>query len=166
MAREVRQIEFQPTDADTVLDAMATITDAADGWINLLPGINEDDAPPKPTGLSAILAPRTPGTVMGTWAPQTQGRHGPQGANIGLLHTGGRFAARKLAELGTPLPQGWVVRQDNPRRGLIVIAAIDTPNDEVLQWTIAACTALCSLVTTGSWRADIYLPKAGLGSPA
>jgi hypothetical protein len=139
---------------------MASITEASDGWINLLPGIDSDEAPPRPTGLTAILAPRIPGAVMATWAPQKQTRRGLQGATVGLLHPAGRFAARQLASVGAPVPAGWVVRQDNQRRGLIVTAAVDTPHDAVLDWIIAAGTALCGLELSGEWRADIYFPKA------
>lgn len=159
MARPVQKLQFRPGEADQVLSAMATITQAADGWINLLPGIDSEEAPPRPTGLTAILAPRTPGAVMGTWVPQKQSRRGLQGATIGLIHPAGRFAARQLASVGVPLPDGWIVRQDNQRRGLIVAAAVDTPDREVLDWIIAAGTALCGLELSGEWRADIYLPK-------
>jgi hypothetical protein len=159
MARPVQKLQFKPGEAEQVLDAMTTITRAADGWVNLLPGIDSDEAPPRPTGLTAILAPRTPGAVMGTWIPQKQGRRGLQGATVGLIHPAGRFAARQLASLGVPLPDGWIVRQDNQRRGLIVAVAADTPDREVLDWIIAAGTALCGLELSGEWRADIYLPK-------
>ena len=71
MARSVQKVQFKPGEAEQVLDAMSTITRAADGWINLLPGIDSDEAPPRPTGLTAVLAPRTPGAVMGTWAPRS-----------------------------------------------------------------------------------------------
>ena len=164
MARPVNKIEFRPTEPADVLAAMATIADARDGWINLLPGVDPDDVPPRPTGLSAVLAPRTPGAVMATWAPQTMTRRGLQGATVGLLHPAGRFAARQLASLGVPVPQGWMIRQDNPRRGLIVIARVDAPNDEVLDWVIAAGEALATLASTGFWRADIYLPKMTPGA--
>jgi len=159
MARALQKLEFKPGEADAVLEAMETISGAADGWINLLPGVDSDNAPTQPTGLAALLSSRVPGAVMATWTPETRTRRGLQGASIGLLHTAGRFAARQLAGLGTPVPEGWIVRQDNPRRGLIVVAALDAPNTEVLDWIIAAGTALCTLDTSGSWRADIYLPK-------
>jgi hypothetical protein len=162
--RQVERFEFNPTDAGAVLDAMATISQAADGWINLLPGIDEDAAPPTSTGITALLAPRVPGSLMGTWAPETDTRRGREGAKIGLLHTAGRFAARQLAALGLPLPDGWIVRQDNPRRGLIVLAAVNASNKEVLDWMIAAGTALCGLETSGMWRADVYLPRT-VGAP-
>lgn len=160
MRRQVERFEFSPTTAGGVLEAMTTISEAADGWINLLPGIDEDQEVSAPTGITALLAPRVPGALMGTWAPEVVTRRGRQGAKIGLLHTAGRFAARQLASLGLPLPDGWVVRQDNPRRGLIVLASLNAPNKEVLDWMIAAGTALCGLETSGMWRADVYLPRS------
>ena len=91
--------------------------------------------------------------------PQKLTRRGLQGATVGMIHPAGRFAARQLTSLGVPLPEGWIVRQDNQRRGLIVAVAVDTPDREVLDWIIAAGTALCGLELSGEWRADIYLPK-------
>src|SRR6202035_4216773 len=82
--RQVQRVEFQPSEPDAVLEAMDAITRVADGWINFLPGVDADDAPPRPTGLTAVLAPRTPGALMGTWAPQSETRKGPQGATVGL----------------------------------------------------------------------------------
>ncbi len=159
MARSVHKVQFRPEESGEVLAAMATIREAGDGWINLLPGVDADEAPPRPTGLSAVLAPRIPGAVMGTWTPAKQTRRAILGATVGLIHPAGRFAARQLASLGAPLPDGWIVRQDNQRRGLIVVAPVDTPDSEVLEWIIAAGTALSGLELTGEWRADIYLPK-------
>jgi hypothetical protein len=158
--RAVERIEFRPGDGTSVLDAMATISEASDGWINLLPGIDPDDEPPPPTGLSAILSPRTAGVVMATWAPPATNRNGYLGgASVGIMHSAGRFAARQLAGLGAPLPEGWIVRQDNPRRGLIVTADVAASNSDVLDWMIAATTALCSLTLTGDWAAQVYLPR-------
>jgi hypothetical protein len=96
---------------------------------------------------------------MGTWTPQKLTRRAMIGATVGLIHPAGRFAARQLASLGAPVPSGWTLRQDNQRRGLIVVARLDAPNSDVLDWIIAAGTALCGLELSGEWRADIYLPK-------
>jgi hypothetical protein len=161
MAKRPRErLEFKPTDPGEILSAMATISSAGEGWINLLPGIDSDDAPPPPTGIAAILAPRTPGAVMSTWAPPGSSHHQPHGATVGILHSAGRFAARQLVGLGAPVPEGWVIRQDNPRRGLIVVAPTGTTDQEVLDWTIAATTALCTLEISGDWLAEIFLPKS------
>jgi hypothetical protein len=64
-----------------------------------------------------------------------------------------------LVSLGAPVPEGWTIRQDNPRRGLIVIARVDAPHEEVLDWIISAGAALSTLTPSGFWRADIYFPK-------
>jgi hypothetical protein len=159
--RTPERLEFKPTVLGGVLDAMSKITRAADGWINLLPGIDEEDAPPPATGITALFSPRTAGVVMSTWAPPARTRRGMQGSSVGILHSAGRFAARQLTTLGAPLPEGWIVRQDNPRRGLIVVAPVGSDDDEVLGWTIAATTALCHLVLTGDWVADIFWPRPG-----
>ena len=133
MARPVQRVEFQPAEPGEVLVAMDSITKAGDGWINLLPGVDSDEAPPRPTGLSAVLAPRIPGAVMGTWAPQSPTRRGMQGATVGLLHPAGRFAARQLASLGAPVPEGWIDADRTTRDGASSSSHLSTqPKEKVL----------------------------------
>ncbi len=38
---------------------------------------------------------------------------------IGLMHPTGHKAVARLAEAGVAVPDGWVVRQDHARRGLL-----------------------------------------------
>jgi hypothetical protein len=157
--RQVEHIEFQPGGADDVLGAMETINLAEDGWVNILPGIETDDAPPPSMGIGALFSQRARGVVMGTWAPPKKASRGQKVNSIGILHAAGRFASRQLREIGTPVPEGWFIRQDNPKRGLIVEPPAGTPVAEMLNWMVAVLTAFSTLELTGSWRADAFMPK-------
>jgi hypothetical protein len=64
----------------------------------------------------------------------------------------------RLAEAGVPLPDGWVVRQDHNRRGLVVRALRDAPESEIIEWSVRAGAALCREEMTGEWQAVVYLP--------
>jgi hypothetical protein len=64
-----------------------------------------------------------------------------------------------LGERGVPVPAGWSVTQDHPRRGLVVRPVTGTTPealDEVLAWLLAATRALCPVPRTGEWRAYCY----------
>ena len=56
------------------------------------------------------------------------------------------------------MPDGWVVRQDHARRGLLVRTPVAVAETDVLDWSVRAGTALCRAEMTGRWRAVVYLP--------
>ena len=54
------------------------------------------------------------------------------GVTIGVLHPTGNKVVARLAEAGVPMPDGWVVRQDHNRRGLVVRALRRRPESEII----------------------------------
>jgi hypothetical protein len=161
VARETREIEFSPADTTPVVNEMALLAGAGDGWINLLPGVPEDEQPPPPSLLGSILGAAPSPVTMCTWMPPGHGRkRGVEEVTIGIMHPRGRHAVAQLAEMGIALPEGWRVRQDHARRGLIVLAPQDTAHAQVLDWTLAAGAALALTSLTGSWQARVFLPSA------
>jgi hypothetical protein len=159
--RRVEQFEFRPPATAAVLARMEELSEARDGWFNLLPGVPEEEVEPAPGGIFSSLFSGTQAPVsMCTWMPAGRGRR-PAGQSIGILHPRGRFAASQLAALGVPVPSGWRVRQDHARRGLIVLPPGGTPASEVLDWMLRAGAALAVVPLTGTWQARVYLPGAG-----
>ena len=118
--RETMTIEFTPPDVAGVADALAKLRHAGDGWVNLLPGIDEDtvDMEP-PSGLFAFFGNRAPPVSMATVLPAKPDRRDREGMTVGLMHPTGAKAVARLAEAGITLPDGWVLRQDHVRRGLV-----------------------------------------------
>jgi hypothetical protein len=152
-------IEFRPPDVAGVADSLAKLRQAGNGWINLMPGIDEEAAEPEPqAGLFAFFGNRAPPVTMATIMPPKQGRRAGEGVTVGLMHPTGAKALARLAAQGIALPEGWVVRQDHARRGLLVRAPSEADDAAVLTWAIDAGTALCRADMTGQWRAVVYLP--------
>ena len=75
---------------------------------------------------------------------------------IGLQHPAGTRAKSLLAELGHPVPDGWVVVQDHVRKGLVVSLPGDVPAAEALAWVLRAARLLSTVPLTGQWRAAVY----------
>jgi hypothetical protein len=152
-------MEFTPPDAAGVVGALAELRLAGGGWMNLLPGIDEDvvDIDP-PAGLFAFFGNRTPPVSMATVMPARPDRRDREGMTIGLMHPTGAKALARLAEVGIAVPEGWVVRQDHVRRGLVVRTAAEVDEAAVVAWCVRAGTALCRAEMTGRWRAVVYLP--------
>jgi hypothetical protein len=157
--RATKTIEFTPPDISGVADALAQLRAAGSGWLNLLPGIDDDaiDAEP-PSGLFAFFGNRTPPVTMATIMPARSDHREIEGMTVGLMHPTGAKALARLAEVGVRLPGGWVVRQDHVRRGLVLRTQATTAEADVIVWCVRAGTALCRAEMTGQWRAVIYLP--------
>lgn len=155
----MEQFEFRPPTTAAVLERMGTLSEAGDGWLNLLPGVPEEEVVPPPGGvLSTLFGTARPPVSMCTWMPAASGRRGAGQQSIGILHPRGRRAVAQLVELGVPVPSGWRVSQDNPRRGLIVLPLPGAPLAEVLDWALRAGAALAGVPLTGTWQARVFFP--------
>ncbi|MGA2473054.1 MAG: hypothetical protein ABSG39_06115 [Acidimicrobiales bacterium] len=157
--RETRNMEFTPPDVAGVADTLAKLRAAGSGWINLLPGIDEGAVDvQQPTGLFAFFGNRTPPVTMATVMPARKDRRDSEGMTVGLMHPTGAKAVARLAQAGVAIPEGWVVRQDHVRRGLVVRTPAVAGEADVIEWCVRAGTALCPAEMTGQWRAVVYLP--------
>jgi hypothetical protein len=139
---------------------MDELAAAHDGWINLLPGIPDADVTeaPRQSALAGLFGGRQPDVTMATFMPPPAGHRGHAGETLGLLHPIGKRAMPLLREAGLELPDGWRVRQDHVRRGLVLEVPSGARHDQVLEWLVQAATALCVEHMTGTWRADVHLP--------
>ncbi len=157
--RQTKTIEFIPPDETGVADALRMLRDAGSGWVNLMPGIDEDAADIHPrAGLFAFFGNNEAPVTMTTVMPPKRDRHDIEGVTVGLMHPTGGKAVARLAEAGVTLPDGWVVRQDHARRGLLVRTPVAVTEADVIDWSVRAGTALCRAEMTGRWQAVVYLP--------
>jgi hypothetical protein len=157
--RATRTLEFTPPESEAVADALRMLRAAGSGWINLLPGIDEEAAEMEPrAGLFAFFGNQAAPVTMTTVMPPRQDRRATEGLTVGVMHPTGGKAVARLAEAGVLLPDGWQVRQDHARRGLLVRTPTVVGEDDVIDWCVRAGTALCRAEMTGRWRAVVYLP--------
>ncbi len=153
---EPRYIEFAPDRVDDVVAVMAELVDAHDGWINFEPSIPVEDVEAVGSGTFSLFSGRGPTVPLGTWTPPSApDRRRAQPAMVGLQHGAGARAKGRLAELGHPVPEGWVVVQDHARKGLVVAVPPAADHAEVVRWLLAAARLLSVVPLTG-WRAAVY----------
>jgi hypothetical protein len=158
--RQTKTIEFTPPEVDGVADQLAFLRDAGDGWINLLPGVPEGsrELETQPAGLFAFFGTRQPPVTMATVMPARKEQRHAEGMSVGLMHPTGNHAVARLADAGVEVPEGWVVRQDHARRGLVLRTSPSAAPADIVTWCVQAGTALCRAEMTGRWQAVVYLP--------
>lgn len=159
MAVDPLVLEFREDRRVPVVDRMVAMAADRRGWLNLSPGldVDPDQAPAPQSPLAAIFSGRGPTVPLGTWTP-AQGR---DPSTVGIQHGEGPKTVARLDEWGAPVPEGWRVMQDHPKRGLVVATPAAATADEldgVLAWLLRAMGALCAWPRSGEWRALCYLP--------
>lgn len=156
MARPSEELEFEPARPEGVVHHMERLGAVHRGWVNLQPGIREEDAPAAPTPLGLMFSADLYEVPVCTWVAGSTSRHGIAPDSLGVQHATGPRVVARLASLGHPVPEGWRWVQDHPRRGLVVRAPVGTAYGEELAWLIGAGTVLAAVPLTGKWRALVY----------
>jgi hypothetical protein len=150
-------VEFLRTEPEPVVRQMERLQAAQRGWMNLRPQVRDDEEPEeRPPGLLGAFSAAGPPVPLCTWTAGERRRRGVGPSSIGVQHAAGPKAARRLAELGAPVPAGWQVVQDHPRRGLVVRPPVEEPLGEVLTWLLWAGQWLCVPAVTGWWTAAVF----------
>jgi hypothetical protein len=156
-------LEFLRTEPDPVLHRMAVMATEHRGWVNLRPLVHEPDedadVPVRPGGLFGVFGGTGPPVPLCTWTPGEVRRRGVGPVAVGVQHGTGPKVVRRLAEVGAPVPDGWVVAQDHPRRGLVVHPPVEATPEAVLGWLLGAGEALCLLPVSGWWYAAVFGPE-------
>ncbi|MGA2530092.1 MAG: hypothetical protein ABSG36_13140 [Acidimicrobiales bacterium] len=156
--RQIEHVEFTVDGVATIVQWMARLAAATDGWINLVPKVAENEDRPTSLGFLTLLGGGSAGVTMCTWIPRSYNRRGSVLASVGITQVTGRRAVAQLFSLGVPIPETWFVEQDHPRRGLVLRLPENEPHEGVLEWSLRAVSALCVPQPARTWRADIYLP--------
>jgi hypothetical protein len=160
--RDKDTFEFTPPAFERVTGYLHHMVEAGAGWINLLPGVDVDEEHHEATvagpGIFALFTNRQAPVTMATLMPPKPIKRATEGVTIGLLHPTGNKSIARLRELGVALPEGWLVRQDHARRGLVVRATQGADEANTISWAIRAGAALCREKMTGQWQAVAYLP--------
>lgn len=125
---------------------------ATERWLNLTPEIDEDRAGSSgDSALFSFLAARGPSSPLATVMAG-----GVDGIELGIQHRAGVRAIVQLAEADVDLPEGWIVRQDHPRRGLVIAVPEGTTAAAVAAWAAAAIDELNRAPTTGRLQYEMY----------
>jgi hypothetical protein len=157
VALQPELIDFTPTDTEAVVARMTVVARDRDGWINFHPWVEDDEElPTVAAGFLAWAKARGPSIPEATFVPGERKRRGDQPNSIGIQHPSGPKARLTLADKGIAIPEGWRIRADHPRRGLVIEIPDDSPLDVVLDWLVRASQALTPAVLPERWVAAVY----------
>ncbi|CAN5198418.1 hypothetical protein BH18ACT4_BH18ACT4_09250 [soil metagenome] len=157
MPSVARYIEFRPGEAAAVIEVMDQLWASRSGWINFRPAVNADDAAPSGSALfGRLFSASGPDVPVATWTPGERRRRGEEPPSVGIQHASVPSAKDRLAEMGRAVPDGWVVLQDHPKRGLVVSVPGDEDRGRVLDWLLGAAAALSVVTLVGGWQAAVY----------
>jgi hypothetical protein len=134
------------TEVSFTIDDLAPLVAAVDpaGWVNFEPDV-EDPPPDPPQGwFGNVFSSRGPGMPMATWHPGER--------SAGLEHPGTSKVDR------AEVPVGWVIRQNHPRRGLVVRVPAEVADADVLRWLVDLGEKLSPVPTHGKWHAVVFSP--------
>ena len=136
----------------TLLEQLLAGGDDGERWCNLTLEIDEHaTSGTSDSVLFSFLAARGPSSPLATVM-----RADAHLIEIGLQHRAGVKAADQLADAGLERPEDWTVRQDHPRRGLVLAVPAGTPPPEIAAWIVRAMDELNRAPTTGRLRYERY----------
>ncbi len=168
MARQPEHLEFRDDDRQAVVARMTGLATDRSGWINLSPEVDDDHHPDvEPVGgLAGWLGGPRNIVPLATWAPGARTGKGLEPISVGIAHGTSRRVVGWLAEMGSPVPDGWTVVQDHPRRGLVLQVPEHTQHGAVLGWLLHAVDLLCPHPLTGHWLAAVHIRRRAAGRTA
>ncbi|MGI9605941.1 MAG: hypothetical protein ACR2P0_07350 [Acidimicrobiales bacterium] len=140
----------------SLTELVAWVLDAGAGsrWCNLDLEVDEDQHSGDSV-LFGFLAARGPSSPFATVMSAERGKR-PRPPEIGVQHRAGPKSVAQLASAGVTVPEGWFVRQDHPRRGLVVEVGEDTSAPTLTSWVLEVMFALNRAETTGAFRFEIH----------
>jgi hypothetical protein len=150
-------VEFSAERRAPIVTVMRSLLHDRDGWINLQPAVYPEDLPDPAPVLTRVFSPRGPEVPLGTWVPGARKRGGRvEPVSLGLQHHGGPKALWRLRDAGHPMPSGWRMLADHPRRGLVLEVPADEDPDVTLVWIIRAAGLLSEVELPDTWHAGVF----------
>jgi hypothetical protein len=157
VARESEVIEFDPDAPAAVVGRMRELAESRDGWVNMTPLVDDKDVPTMSVGLLGWMSAKGPAVPEATWVPGERRRKGGVDPDsIGLQHRGGPKARFALADAGVPIPPGWRLLADHPKRGLVIELPESTDPAGVVDWLVRAARVLSPIDLPDEWAAIVY----------
>jgi hypothetical protein len=157
--RGVKHLHINAPELDLLCEQAAPLAARHSGWITLSPLVPSREQPPPQGPLAILISGERHDAPICSWVPGRQSRRQTKCDALGIQHSTGTGAVNRLAQAGIGVPTGWRVRQDHPRRGLVVEPPTGTPLLDMFGWLTRAGASLCRSSYDGRWEVTIHLPR-------
>ena len=138
MSMEHIQGRLEPHDRAGLIRLLGDIESTPGSWCNMSFEELEDDNAQRESPLFGFLAARGPANALATVMRESADSL----LSVGIQHQAGVKAARQLREAGLPAPDGSRVRQDHPRRGLVIEWPSEQDVADLADWLLASMRVL------------------------
>ncbi|MDH4168739.1 MAG: hypothetical protein OEW42_04035 [Acidimicrobiia bacterium] len=152
-------MEFTEGEPEPVLERIGSMLGRARGdWVNFEPMVDDTVIGELAVrrGVAGWFSARGSDLPYATLLAPVDGAR-PAVGSLGLQHGGGPKAVRALTAAGITAPDGWILRQDHPKRGLVFQQQGVVDAGQTLEFVFAAARRLCPVELDGRWSAVIHL---------
>jgi len=144
-------------DPADLVDALVEVVGSPGSWVNVEPDV-DDSARADVPGIFQWFSARGSQVPVGTFVSGSD-RDRP---SIGLDHGTGRGAGDRLEAAGIAVAEPWLLRQDNPKRGLVweFVGGGVPPVGPVADLLLQGTALFCPLPTDGRFRVAVHTPRS------
>lgn len=155
----------EPEDLARLASVMTELVSAGRGWINLMPAEVDQHELGSTRSVPGMIFGRVSGRgdpmPKITWTAPQHKRRRVEPAHLGIEHPAGPKARDQLSASGHPVPAHWIVLQDHPLRGLVVVPVAEPVDGGPTAGELADPPSLPDHVTTLAWAIDAATLLAG-----
>ena len=152
-----RRLSFRRSDPAPLVEVVEDLSRLGRGWVNIAADLGDDHAANIANRPGGWFSARGPESPHSTYVPPRRKRNGKiEPAQLGIEHAAGPKAVRQLDAAGLTVPGGWLVRQDNPKRGLVLAVPAGSGSNELVEWLLAAAELLSRVPLGDAWQAEVW----------
>ena len=90
-----------------------------------------------------------------TWVPSYEKKGQVVPAQIGITHPVGTKAIERLKDFEIEIPQGWILHQDHPKRGMVISLPEGCSQDQVVSFAVRTLEILSPFDFDGNYVASV-----------
>ena len=137
MAIRYRTFHFSATDFDEVTMLLRTNhhVNEQNFWVHIEPMVEEGEVH-QSSIFWRMFSSRGPIVPKFTWVPSYERKGQVIPAQIGITHPVGTKAIERIKDFEMQIPEGWVLHQDHPKRGIVLSLPEVYSQDEVVSFAV------------------------------
>ncbi|MEE2683158.1 MAG: hypothetical protein VYD77_04420 [Actinomycetota bacterium] len=156
MAIRYRTFKFSANDFDEVTTLLRDHhhVNEQNFWVHLEPMVEEGEVH-QSSIFWRMFSSRGPIIPKFTWVPSYEKKGQVVPAQIGITHPVGTKAIERLKDFEIEIPQGWILHQDHPKRGMVISLPEGCSQDQVVSFAVRTLEILSPFDFDGNYVASV-----------